>query len=266
MMNKTVIFYFSGTGNTWFVTNKIKDEMKDAKLIPVVSALNDNSFDVDAAAIGFVFPVYMMGLPLPLQQLVSKLNLDKAKYIFAVATRMGTTHAAFHIIDKLLKKKNRALDAYFNVTMPNNDTKFKFVAPSKEEIKQIEDVAVANIKQIASVIKAGNTHKEKDTTATIKMPKLLMNMLGGLGSKFNTKLHADDNCIGCGTCQKVCLSGKVKLVDKKPVWDKNIMCYKCSACIAYCPRKASQITKYTEGKDRYPHPYASIEDIAEQKV
>ena len=82
---------------------------------------------------------------------------------------------------------------------------------------------------------------------------------------------ADENSIGCGTCEKVCLSGKVKMVNKKPVWDNKIKCYFCYACINYCPKEASQIkTKwymrsYTKEQGRYSHPYATAKEIAKQK-
>jgi len=38
----------------------------------------------------------------------------------------------------------------------------------------------------------------------------------------------------CGTCEKVCLSKKIKMINKKPVWQKNVKCFYCYACINYC--------------------------------
>lgn len=81
----------------------------------------------------------------------------------------------------------------------------------------------------------------------------------------------DDKCNGCGLCEKVCLSGKIKVIDGKPVWQKKILCYMCYACVNYCPRISVQVgdipgvKSYTTKNGRYPHPYATINDISLQK-
>ena len=82
---------------------------------------------------------------------------------------------------------------------------------------------------------------------------------------------SDSKCKGCGTCEKVCLSGKIKMSDKKPVWQKNVFCYMCYACVNFCPAQSVQINdipfvkSYTRENGRYPHPYATAKDIAGQK-
>ena len=65
--------------------------------------------------------------------------------------------------------------------------------------------------------------------------------------------------------KKICLSERIKLVDGKPQWDKKIICYHCIACINYCPVESIQISKKSENCGRYPHPYATLDDIASQK-
>lgn len=63
----------------------------------------------------------------------------------------------------------------------------------------------------------------------------------------------------------------MKIINKKPEWQNDVKCYFCYACINYCPAQAAQIkTKwymksYTNQNGRYPHPYAIVNDIAEQK-
>ena len=58
----------------------------------------------------------------------------------------------------------------------------------------------------------------------------------------------------------------------KPSWDENTLCYMCYACLNFCPRGALQIhskwfmKSYTAIHGRYPHPYASADDIAAQKL
>lgn len=83
--------------------------------------------------------------------------------------------------------------------------------------------------------------------------------------------YSDSKCTGCGICEKVCLSGKIKVVDKKPVWQRDVTCFLCYACLNFCPARSIQIKSriymksYTEENERYCHPYATADDIAEQK-
>ena len=66
-------------------------------------------------------------------------------------------------------------------------------------------------------------------------------------------------------CEKVCLSKKIKMINKKPVWKKDVQCFYCYACINYCPKQSVQIKSFTEKNGRYSHPYATSDDIARQK-
>jgi ferredoxin len=84
--------------------------------------------------------------------------------------------------------------------------------------------------------------------------------------------YSDDQCTGCGVCAKVCLSGKIRMVDEKPLWQKSILCYMCYACVNFCPREAVQIKSipgvrsHTTENCRYSHPFATAQEIACQKA
>lgn len=46
-----------------------------------------------------------------------------------------------------------------------------------------------------------------------------------------------DECIGCGTCSRVCPMGCITIVDKRPVYDFT-SCAGCFGCLHACPKKA----------------------------
>mgnify|MGYP002728531920 CR=1 FL=1 len=62
-------------------------------------------------------------------------------------------------------------------------------------------------------------------------------------------LTANDKCIGCGKCAKMCPLNNIKLKNSKPVWGKN--CTHCMACICLCPTEAIEYGKKSVGKPRY---------------
>ena len=83
--------------------------------------------------------------------------------------------------------------------------------------------------------------------------------------------YYDEKCTGCGICERVCLAGKVQMVDDRPVWQEAISCHGCFACLNFCPEESIQVKSswylksYTEQNGRYHHPEITFKDIAAQK-
>jgi len=271
----TEIYYFSGTGNSLHVAKELQKRIPETNLIPIVRLLNKDATKTNAEIVGFVFPIYYVSIPLPVKEFIKKLNLKSTKYIFAIATRMGTPHSAFTDIENILKKKGKSFDSHFTLNMASNDPKYDYkVPPTKKEIATLESVVYNRLDSIQKIILNKEKNREKDTSITDPVPSLLVKLIPLINIfvrpfaefiGFKSHYYADSNCIGCGTCEKVCLSKKIKMINKKPVWQKKVKCFYCYACINYCPKESVQIKSWTEKNGRYPHPYATANDIAGQK-
>lgn len=275
-MDKVEIYYFSGTGNSLHIAKELQKRLPGAELIPIVSLLGKEVITTHGDTVGFVFPVHGMTVPIPVKRFIEKLELKSAKYTFAAATRGCTKCFAFKAINKILKRKGKALDSYFVLSMPINDPKFEeYEIPTEEKIAENKLIIGSRLDTMAKAILGYEKSREKDSE---HIPSgFLLERLVLLGMKFaeldgaSNYFYSDSKCTGCGTCEKVCPSGKIKMADNKPVWRNNVKCYLCYACINYCPRQAAQINNkwymksYTEKNGRYPHPYATADDIAGQK-
>ncbi len=266
MMSKTVIYYFSGTGNSLHAARELQKRIPGTELVPIVSLLNRDAVEAQGEIVGFVFPIYMTAIPKPVKDFIKKLELKPTQYTFAIATRIGITHSAFRTIDKILRKKGKRLDSCFTLNMASNDPKFKYKAPTREEIAVLESVVHERLDSIQANIVNKAKSWEKDTHFTSRIPVIFLPLMALMADSANYNLYSDSKCTGCGTCARVCPAGKVIMQAGKPVWQKSVKCYKCSACLNYCPMQASQIKSYTENNERYSHPYATVEDIAGQKV
>jgi ferredoxin len=78
--------------------------------------------------------------------------------------------------------------------------------------------------------------------------------------------YVDTKCNGCGICEKVCPSGKIKIINRIPQWQTDIKCTYCFACLHFCPVQSIQIKKRnTINKGRYHHPLITAKDIIKQK-
>jgi ferredoxin len=281
-LNKIEIYYFSGTGNSLYVAKELQKQIPDSSLKPIASHLKKDVITVKGETVGFIFPIHGMTLPIPVKNFIKKADLRTAKYIFAAATRGGTKCFAFDAIEKMLKRKGKKLNSYFVMNMASNDPKLEsFVIPTKKEIMRIKSEIQNRLKSIKKTVTNKEDYQEKDTNYVsfpfIKPISFLLERLVLLGMKYaecnggKDYFYTDSKCTGCGACQKVCLSGKVKMVEGKPLWQKNIKCYFCYACLNYCPVQSVQIksswymNSYTKIKGRYPHPFAKVSDIAKQK-
>lgn len=279
----TEIYYFSGSGNSLHVAKELQKRIPKTRLIPIVSLLDKDVAKTNAETVGFVFPIHGMTVPVPVKKFIKKLDLKSTKYLFAVATRGGTVHNAFRVIDKILKKKDKRLDSYFSITIFTNDPKLKvYEVPTTEKIKEIEVKIQNKLNYIQKIIQNKEISKEKDLEGItfpynrfinfileqiiLLMMKYLVEFTG-----LNGYFYTDQKCIGCGTCEKVCLSKKIKMINKKPVWQNDVKCHFCYACLNFCPKQAVQIKSkwymksYTQKNGRYPHPFATADEIAKQK-
>lgn len=273
-MGKTEVYYFSGTGNSLYVARELQKGIREANLTSMVSLLNKDVIDTDGETIGLVFPIHLAMAPAPVMGFLKKLDLKSAKYIFAVATRAGSQHRAFIDLENILKKKGKILDSYFTLNMASNDPKFEDWRPAtNEELTELESEVKNNLDLIQEIVTNKERNREKDINFTVPMPafSILSLILPILNRFYNIEFYSNSKCVGCGTCAKVCLSRKVKIIDEKPVWEKDTSCFSCHACLNYCPEQAVQINSsrflksYTEDNGRYSHPYATADDIAGQK-
>ncbi len=248
-----------------------------------MSLLNQNTIKTKAETIGIIFPIQGPTFPIAVKMFLQKVDLKSVNYIFAIATRGGTSCRIYEEINKILKKKGKTLNAHFIITMFNNDPKhendnkeYSFRIPSNEEIIKKEEEVQGRLNDIKGIIENKETSHKKDTEFLYKygfiLEQIILLAIKSQESKsIKDYFYADSKCIGCGLCEKICLSNRIKIKDGKPYWDDNTLCYMCYACINFCPAKSIQINSkwymksYTATEGRYSHPFCSAKDIQGQK-
>jgi ferredoxin len=273
----TEIYYFSGSGNSFYVAQELQKRIPGARLIPIASLLGEDVVKASGETVGFVFPTHGMIAPIPVRKFLKMVDLRSTRYLFAVATRGGTKFLGFAKMDKILGKKGKILDSSFTLNMADNDPKFEvYEIPTEEKIAQIESAVQSRLDSIRQTIVNREKCREKDSEflhpSNYFLERLVI--LGMMYAEFNgvnDYFYHDSKCKGCGTCEKVCLSRKIEMIDKKPAWRNDVKCYMCYACLNYCPTQSVQIKdkwfmkSYTARNGRYSHPYATADDIAGQK-
>lgn len=59
---KTEIYYFSGTGNSYWIAKDIAERLK-AELYSISSLKDEESITINSKSVGFIFPDYHSNLP-----------------------------------------------------------------------------------------------------------------------------------------------------------------------------------------------------------
>jgi ferredoxin len=254
----TIIYYFSGTGNSLKIAKDIAAQLGDTKLTRIQKPFKKP--DLSADRIGIVFPCYMWGVPLVVKEFAQQLGAGPDKYIFAVSTYGGFQAGTLPMLAKALKAGGMKLSTGFGLRMPGNYTPMYGAIPEATQKKNFE-CAAGKIGNIVETVKAGKS-VELDSNNWI-INTLFSGLIYKGGSKkirsADTKFHALDTCTKCGICAKVCPVENIKLVDGRPQWLGH--CEQCLACLQWCPVEAIQLGKKTIGRKRYHHPDVKVNDF-----
>ena len=251
-----MIFYFSATGNSKYVAERIAAAVDD-HVISLKDAIRSRGYRIDVSdesRIGFVVPTYYFGLPSILRFFMNKVKFSgyRDQYVYLVLTCGSSTGDAAGQMAKMLAEKEIVLSAQFAVPMVDNYIPM-FRIPSQEEIEKKLDAAEEYIEEAWRAIRAcnpGNYNRSRGAAPAAMTAVAYPMYTSGRSTK---PFVVTDACIGCGLCQEVCACGAIELRDGKPKWKKT-RCVHCFACLHCCPAKAVRWKKATEDQGRYYNP------------
>jgi len=258
---KSVIYYFSGTGNSLAVAKTIHAALDDAALTRITSALVEQHPKLQTEIIGIVFPVYAWGPPGIVERFLQQAELTQPTYLFLVATHGGGPENALAYAANLLRRKQLRVDAAFDIQMPNN-----YITGSNPS--SVEDARILIQQQASALESIVLKIKERRKIPVTVTPSLAGKIKSSLVHplfKANTfrqgkKFTVSDACTHCGVCAKVCPVENIHLNQHQtPEWGTR--CEWCLACINWCPARAIESGSATVGRNRYHHPDISLHDM-----
>ncbi|MFA6173505.1 MAG: EFR1 family ferrodoxin [Kiritimatiellales bacterium] len=253
---KTIIYWFSGTGNSLAAAKALAKSCGDAELIPMAKALRNPP--PAAERIGLVFPVYSFGPPALVARFVEKLNASPDSYIFSVITYAGNQGGTLAILRRLLQKRGLDLAAGWGVKMPENYPPLGGApAPEKQQAVNVE--ADEQIGKIAEELQQSPHGRYESSTmfwrilSRVAYPLFKKNV-----PRADRFFRADEKCNGCCICAQVCPVNDVVMLDGRPTWLGH--CEQCFACFHWCPQKAVQYGRSAK-QHRYHHPAVKLSDF-----
>jgi len=261
---KTIIYYFSGTGNSLAAARGLSQRIGNCELLPIDSVPGSTGEIVPAAdRVGIVCPVYFSGLPLMVAAFASRLNLSRSGYTFAVVTMGGTGGSpALRQLDAILAQRpGQALDAGFIVKMPGNYI-LMYESPMGKKQEEILLAADKRIAEIASAVDRGLNVRIPLSLFAELLHRIIYPHFARHVHEKDRKFSVADKCTSCGTCAAVCPARNIEMRDKKPAWLHR--CELCCACIHLCPARAIEAGSSTVKRERYRNPSVLVSDLKKQ--
>lgn len=235
---KTVLYYYSATGNSLVIAREIARALGGAEVLPMAS-FRSGTGKIDAERVGFIFPIIAWGPPRTVEEFIDHFDPTGLRYTFAIASCGGTAALTLPNIRKTLRKKGGDLNAGFIVS-----SKAYLSMSGGGQSKMIN--LVSNLSGKRPGPETEKLPSIIETIQNCEANKPERNALPGaiLGSFFHTqaspqfaKMDAnyvvESTCTGCGVCARVCPRGNIVMVDGKPTWKND--CDFCGACANWCP-------------------------------
>ena len=244
-----MILYFSGTGNSRYIAERIAVALGDELL-----SMNDRIKAGDTSPVTsderliIVTPTYAWRIPNIVRDWLAETNFPSAKQAWFVMTCGSEIGNAAKYNRVLCQEKQLTYMGTAQIIMPENYIAM-FNAPQAEEARQIVVKAEPDIDRVISAIAANQSFPPPRNNL---YDRFMSGPVNPIFYAFFVKANAftaSDACTGCGQCTRLCPTNNITLKSGKPVWGGD--CTHCMACICRCPTEAIEYGKKSRGKPRY---------------
>lgn len=241
-MDKYLIHYFSGTGNTYHLAKKIESELKskgyEVHLLNIEKEQNTRLDDYKVHI--FCFPIYGFGTPSIMLRYISKLKVENGGKASIVCTSAGTKGQALSHVKHLLSQKGFDVFSTDLVVYTYNWTQI-LPPKSKETEERVFKAAEDRIVKIANKITNCESSSKGTNIVVLMVSWVVFTIFSKLGRRILGRTFiADNSCTSCGKCKNVCPVKAIKMSNGRPAW--NINCENCQRCINMCPQKSIQLS------------------------
>ncbi|MFH1395245.1 MAG: EFR1 family ferrodoxin [Candidatus Omnitrophota bacterium] len=241
--DKIKFYYFSGTGNTLLIVNKMKQVFETngtaVKLFRIESA---PSVGIEPnCAIGLGIPVAGQGTYPFIWDFIKALPKTSGTPIFLVDTLGAFSGGLLGPVLEIVQDKGYNPLGACEIIMPNN------LFPFKNYSRENEIKITAGLKQseeFAQDVLAGKSSWERMSLKAKLFSRISLTEITWKILRKLFKLKVDTaKCIKCGLCEKLCPIQNIEMKDYPRFKNK---CVVCMRCISFCPERA-----ISKGKGNY---------------
>jgi len=98
------IYYFTATGNSLQIARQLALKLENTSIESMTTQPPSHPIGGQNQAIGFIFPVYYIGLPRIVKRFVQNLQIHPKTYCFAIANFGGSQLDTLGMLDAILQQ------------------------------------------------------------------------------------------------------------------------------------------------------------------
>lgn len=240
---KCLLIYFTGTFNTRYVSQRLKEKMEAAGYevdLYEINPLNNEQLDFSGYdLIGLGYPIYGYNAPWPFLKFIRKQKFPKGIRTF-IYKNSGETEkvndASSLFVWRKLKRSGAIIENEYHFLMPYN-IHFRFDERLVKEILMMDE-------KLYDILVYEVTHRIPNIKRYKLWHKIVTRMVSiqFIGGDVNSFLYSvdEDKCAHCDLCVKRCPTQNI-YVDKSGKIKFHHHCLMCMRCSFFCPTNAINI-------------------------
>lgn len=260
---KCLLIYYSGTGNTKYLTDKLslhlQNEGFDVEVYRIdplhIDKLDLSKFDL----IGIGYPIYGLNVPSKVHKFFKKQRFNIGQRVF-IYKNSGETYPVNNssslVLRKMIKHQKACLTNEYHFIMPYN-IHFRYDENLVKEMLTIDEKLMdILVKEIVDEI----PNIKKYTFPNNFWNRMLRLMY--IGGPINVSFYKVDKkkCIKCGKCIQGCQMKNIYF-NKKGNIKFHHKCLMCCYCTLNCPKDAIKMGLFNSWRVNKPYDFNQIEKI-----
>lgn len=248
---KSIIYYFSGTGNNLAIANCLAKELGETTVLPISALLQNKKIPEDYDWVGFTVPSYFSHIPPYVGECMKDVNFTEQQKVFIIVGCAGNRGLAIQDMRKQVHKCKKEVNLEYMVMLPGNYILSYGAFPMWYQ-KFITKQSYHKIHKIALDIKNGRKRKNlgNGILYNAKYEEELQKSIANY-STIGKQYKVSDKCTACGACIKICPVGNISMINGNVIFGDN--CNQCMGCIQWCQNHAIDYQGKAENRKRYHH-------------
>ncbi len=265
MADRTVIYYYSGTGNSLSVAKQVAEKLGNTDVLSIYKLRDDAKVPEEYGRVGICTPTCFIQPPGIVREICERMELARSQKVFIIATAGGGDGFVRIDLKNILAPKTDYPVQTFMVRMPPNHI-VGFDPFPEEVVQEYLTRSKKVIAKIAEDIAADAPPEEIQPPDRAEMTRSSRSFNSEKGVDRDSRaceFYASDACTACGTCVTLCKNGNITLTADGAVWGPD--CQQCMACIQWCPAGAVRHPNVPEERGHYRNPDITLEDMLESE-